>query len=318
MKDYLVFDANSLVYASQATTPLIANGMEVQAIYQTLKTIRSTMQRECNFTNVVMLWDDRAQFRIDLYPDYKGKRTDDPVKLLNREKIAAQRPILKKALRALGVTQMVSKGYEADDIAGFLTRRLNSANRKVRLCTGDKDWLQLINLQTDWFDPRERIERQCNRVTFEEFTGFQTTGQFVQAKALQGDNSDNIKGVGRIGGKSAGLIMRHFGSVEKMLAKHAELGGFNNDNLAEEMVKARMVKALNDFCTGAGLDLFKRNMAIMDLSSGDRDKDIQANLEIDRPKSKDWDEFADIVMELNMSSIYSNLDNWKRVFGGAA
>lgn len=70
----------------------------------------------------------------------------------------------------------------------------------IYLLTGDGDWLQLVRENVSWVSLREDAKhKQVNFEQFAELTGLPTPRAFLEAKALQGDTSDNIKGVGGIG-----------------------------------------------------------------------------------------------------------------------
>lgn len=111
----------------------------------------------------------------------------------------------------MGVRQMLVTSAEADDMAGLMTKKLAKAGQRVKLVTGDKDWLQMVQPGVVWFDPIR--DRECNMSNFFEFTGYRTPEQFLDGKALMGDSSDNISGVGGIGEKGAPEFVAEFGSV---------------------------------------------------------------------------------------------------------
>lgn len=310
MNGYMLVDGNSLGYAAQATQVLTANGMETQAIYQSLKMLKRARENYPEYGKVLWLWDGCAQFRLDLWPDYKGNRKDTPEKIEIKEKYHAAKPYIQRALTHLGVDQVLAPDYEADDLAGYFTRKLQAMGKDVLLLTGDQDWLQLINGKTRWYDPRSNVEKHCNRATFEEFTGVQTTAQFLECKALIGDNSDNIPGIPGIGDKASMLIMQNFGSIKNLLADYKANGEFDKDRLPNGLSRFR--KKINTFCA-AGVKDFVRNYKLMNLNDTARDSLVRENASVTRGK-RDFDAFSDLCMELSFLSITRDLRSWERTF----
>ena len=64
------------------------------------------------------------------------------------EGLAAQMPLAKDVLRAMGVTILEKEGYEADDIIGTVARLCEESEISCFIATGDKDDLQLASDKT--------------------------------------------------------------------------------------------------------------------------------------------------------------------------
>ena len=142
-------------------------------------------------------------FRHKLYSEYKGTRHGMP------DELAAQMPLIKDILRALGVAIVEKEGYEADDIIGTLSRAAFEQGMDCVIMTGDRDSFQLVNdkvtvrlasTKEDVFYTPEKIR---------EVYGVEPK-EMLEVKALMGDSSDNIPGVAGIGEKTAlGLIQKY-------------------------------------------------------------------------------------------------------------
>lgn len=186
--DLILIDTNSIGYAAHSARELKHHTGQVQAIFFGLKMIKRAVEEFATpgHTQVQALWDSRAQWRYDIHPEYKGKRDDDPVKRASRAEYKRQVPILRKALSMIGVTQVISKNEEADDLGGALVH--NNPDLNILLISGDRDWLQLVGIRCDWYDPREE-GKFVNLASFEQFTGFKNPVHFSQAKAILGDSS---------------------------------------------------------------------------------------------------------------------------------
>lgn len=310
MQNILIIDANSIGYASHSATKLHVNGREVQAIFNSLKTIRNLILKHKDYVPYV-LWDGHAQFRYDIHPSYKGDRDSTPEKVKERNAYKQQKPDIFKALYHLGVIQMRDAGLEADDLAGILVDRINNSDAKAILVTGDKDWIQLVNKNVTWFDPIR--DRQVTHKTFPELTGFATSQQFVEGKALTGDTSDTIPGVGGIGEKGAPEFLMNFQSVYKFFerADAGELDGkqpaairrFRDNEAPKDSSKYGKMLPMRD--------AFERNMALMDLRVNRPFVDLlKARGKFNKEK------FENFCNELSFLSITKNLDVWLRPFAG--
>lgn len=212
MANVLIIDGNSIGYASHYATKLTAGELETQAVFGFLRTMRELVLTYPNYKPIV-LWDGKAQWRYELCPSYKSNRKNDPKKLKIREAYVAQRPYIARGLNALGIHQLTVKTHEADDMAGHLVEKLSkNADNKIQLITGDGDWLQLVRPNVSWRDMRNDA-KQVDSNNFYDKTGFKTPYAFLQGKCLQGDSSDVIPGVAKIGEKTAPLFLAEFGSV---------------------------------------------------------------------------------------------------------
>ena len=74
--------------------------------------------------------------------------------------------------------------------------------------------------------------------------GVERPEQVIDIIGLWGDVSDNIPGVPGIGEKTAGKLINQYGSVEKLLARTAELKGKLRQNLEEHRDRALLSKRL--------------------------------------------------------------------------
>ena len=62
--------------------------------------------------------------------------------------------LIKEVLAALRIPSMVAENYEADDIIATLTTRATAEGMQVRICTGDRDALQLVSDEVTVLYPR--------------------------------------------------------------------------------------------------------------------------------------------------------------------
>jgi 5'-3' exonuclease len=214
-RDRVLIDLNSVAHAAHQGTVLKAGDQETQAVFGTLRTIR-TYKARWPHAQFIGLWDGKS-WRKAHDPEYKDNRLDDEEKRQNRARFNSQMPFLRKALQYLALPQLFALNLEADDLAALLSKKYSANGDLVRLITGDQDWLQLVTPNVIWEDHR-LDERKVNIKNLEKYTGYADVIQFVQAKALEGDVSDNLKGVGGIGEKGSKDLLSVWGRVEAFLA----------------------------------------------------------------------------------------------------
>ncbi len=293
----LIIDGNAIGNAAHNGGRLTYSGMQVQAIFGFLKSLRALLEEHKLARSPIVLWDGRAKWRFDLFPDYKKSRqegNEKPEDAARRQAYKDQRPFIQEALTLLGITQMQHKHLEADDLAGFLC---SQTTQQTLLVTGDQDWLQLVSRHISWHDPiRNHMVTHAN---FAEFTGCLDARSFVQSKALQGDKSDEISGVGGLGETYANQLLMEHNTVEHFWAK-VDAGEYTPRLVREQRLASKEGRAT-----------FERNMKLMDLRNAPRpDKE---GLVITKGKY-DREGFADFCHRFGFLSITRDLDRFASVF----
>lgn len=216
MKKILLIDGNNFMYAAQhGSRKLTAGDLEVTAIFGFMGSLRNVMLRFPGATPIV-LWDSTPNWRVDVYPEYKGNRKLNPALAAVTAALRPQRPILKDLLRDLGIRQFAVDRHEADDLAADLARKYSAKGGQVVLVTRDGDWQQLVNQETVWYDHKN--DKVINLANFKDETGYLDPIRFVHGKAIHGDVSDNIPGVGGLGEGAATLILSEFPSLTDLAA----------------------------------------------------------------------------------------------------
>ena len=170
-------------------------------------------------------------FRHVEYPEYKAKRAKTP------EDLHAQVPLIREALTALGIQQIRSDGYEADDIIASLVRLCKAEGRPAYICSSDKDLLQLIDENTFMLRPA----RGAGQTGGQERIGVEEVkaewgvkpSQILDILSLTGDSSDNVPGVRGIGDKGAISLITRFGNLDAVYENIAGIEGAIGKKLAE-------------------------------------------------------------------------------------
>lgn len=255
--DIILIDANSIGYAAMYQPNLARlahDGQSTAALHGLPMSVFKLMKRFPEATPI-LLWDGKARWRYERYPEYKSDRKADPEKVAIRDAYAAQVPHLRRLFFDLGLPQMGHPDTEADDLAGMITRRIveNDDTLNILLSTTDSDWVQSLHERVHWFKTSDETLTDLARLASEDFKDgpFDTPEQYLAAKCLAGDSSDSIEGIPGIGLKTGAKFHREYGDFETLWAR-ADAG--------EKFKGAKLQSIL----TPEARALYLRNREIMD------------------------------------------------------
>ncbi|MBD0905732.1 exonuclease [Klebsiella grimontii] len=302
----LIIDGNSLGYYHQQQPKKLHSGdMETQAIFGFI----TNMRRYASLMKArpIVLWDGFSDARRSFYPEYKANRDDNSEMKKMKEGFAIQKPLIKKAITALGVDQITALDGEADDLAGILKKRYE-ANKDIEhiyLLTADSDWIQLVDEKVTWISLREDAKhKRITMEAFSELTGYPNQRGFLEGKALQGDKSDNIQQVGGIGEKGAMDLISEYGSMVTLVKGICD-GSIVMDKGRNKTAVNNLAKnAFNEKTGCRMLEAFMRNIKLMDLIDT---KFAPQKLEVIRGEQS-LETFKQICMQLSFQSILGDLE----------
>lgn len=251
MKKLLILDSNSIInrafYGIRALSA--ADGTPTNAIYGFLN-ILTKLINEQQPDYLCAAFDLKAPtFRHKMYDGYKAQRKPMP------DELAAQMPIAKDILRAMGVTIFEKEGFEADDIIGTVSRICGENDTECFIATGDKDDLQLAGNGTKVILTVTRMGQNETTVYDENAVRERyhvSPHEFIDVKALMGDPSDNIPGVKGIGEKTAMSLVEKYHSIEYIY-----------DNIDSIDVKGKMLENLKN---GRDMAFLSKQLAEIDTS----------------------------------------------------
>ena len=132
---------------------------------------------------------------------------------------------MREVARALSVPVVEEFGVEADDIIGTLARRAEEKGFDVVVVTGDKDFAQLVSERITLYDPMAEASGRGGWTgprEVEAKLGVRPD-QVVEYMSLLGDKIDEVPGVPGVGEVTAASLVRHFGTVEELLRRSAEI-----------------------------------------------------------------------------------------------
>jgi len=175
---------------------------EYSTVFTFFRSFRSLVER-MSVDKVIVALEGYPEFRHELYPEYKANRKADPADLKKAEEyrdFSRQKDIIIDLLCKLPIEVLKHPKYEGDDLIGKLVTSIYKDDDCI-VITADSDFNQLFN-QTNNVRIYNPIKKSW--VKAPEYN-------YVMYKAMVGDTADNIKGIHRVGHKTA----------EKVLAKTA-------------------------------------------------------------------------------------------------
>lgn len=174
------------------------------------------------------------------YEGYKSNRTKAP------DTFKSQVPLIQEVLKVLNIPLYGIPGHEADDIIVYLARAAESEGVDVKIVTGDRDFFQAVNKNIHVLYNRRGITDivEMDPKAVEEKYGV-PPAKYVDLKALEGDNSDNLPGVPGVGTKTAAKLVQKYGSAEEAVAHATEQTPKLAANLAAHAEQVAVNKKLS-------------------------------------------------------------------------
>ena len=243
MRKVVLVDGNNLLFRSYYATAYSGNfmknskGFPTNALYGFVNMINKIISDE-QPEYMLVAFDKGKTFRHDKYEDYKAGRIAMP------DELKQQFPIAKDILDQMGIKWFEIDNYEADDIIGTLSKKIDEKDGYEGLIvSSDKDLLQLITDKVIVKLLKTKDHIMMDKKTFFEIYGL-TPEKMIDIKALQGDASDNIPGVKGIGEKTALKLLQDFGTLEDIYFNIAYIKGSAATKLINGREKAFQSKDL--------------------------------------------------------------------------
>ncbi len=254
MSPVLLLDLPSLYYRAFYALPTSitdSRGKPINAIRGSLTTIAQLLDKY-KPRRIIAAIDEswRPNWRVELLSEYKSHRlAADKKNELAPEELIEQLPDLIHVLALLQIAVVGIQDFEADDCLASLSK----IEKNSIIVTSDRDLLQLINrknqtvlhLLSDKSQPLWDYER------FKEVYGFEPE-QYLDYAVLRGDPSDGLKGVSKVGEKTAAKFIKEFQTIENLI-NYLSTNPSKKLSVAEENIissvsyiqKARQVTSLN-------------------------------------------------------------------------
>ena len=281
MEKVVLIDGNNLIFRSYYATAyrgeLLTNskGLPTNAIYAYVQMLIKIIAEE-KPTHIMVAFDKGKTFRHESYDDYKGGRNETPSEL------KVQIPYAKQITRAMGITVEELENYEADDIIGTYSKKIET---EVLLVSSDRDLLQLISPNV-----KMKLLKMKDFIYYDEKSFYEDYGikpiEVIDLKALMGDSSDNIKGVTGIGEKTALKLIKEYHTIDNLYKNIDNLKGKIKENLLND--KESAYKSL-------------------ELATIYLNVPIEVNLEKIVYKGSDEEELNSLLKELEFTSLFNKM-----------
>ena len=240
-----------------------SEGTYTNGIYMFFKTLLPLLEKHKITHLAVVLDRSRNTFRREIDPEYKGTRSETPKPLKDQFKM------LTEMLEEINIPVFSQMEYEADDFAGSLAKKFEK-EIPIYLHTKDGDYLQLVTDNTKVWMVTGKADTMYEELGIDKKqldipSGvFEYTPQYVKhfegvdpiqiidVKSIEGDKSDNIRGVKGVGPTSSRPLIAHYGSIEEIYKAIDDLDAKGEKDMAtyykEELgIKRSPIKNLKTY-----------------------------------------------------------------------
>jgi DNA polymerase-1 len=231
---------------------------------------------------MMVAFDTGKTFRDELFEDYKGTREKMP------DDLVTQMVRVRQVVDAFNIPRLEVEGYEADDVLGSVAVKAVDAGLGVKIITGDKDLLQLVNERVMVSLPGRSLSDAKDYLQGDviEFIGVRPD-QIVDFKALVGDKSDNIPGVRGVGEKTAVKLLAEYDTLEDIYVNLEEVATSVRNKLEKSRADALMSQELARIVT-----------------------DLDVPLDLDQARTEHFDpkEVEELFRTLEFRSLFNRLE----------
>ena len=255
MMQALLIDSSIYIFKSYFSLPEKWHAQEIgyptQAVYGFTNFLLDLLKKQ-QPKHIFCAFDESLQtgFRHQLCPNYKMNRE------LPDEALAFQLNACRQLCRVLGIAEMASDHYEADDLLGAMAQQVRTAGMQPVIVTRDKDLTQIIQQGDLYWDIGKSQPKNYQQLEQDLGVGCHQMADYL---ALVGDNSDSIAGVPGVGPKTARELLSWMPSVEHIIDNCDQLGDLPirgaaklSDKIAENQDQLLLSRKLATIVTDIG------------------------------------------------------------------
>ena len=196
-------------------------------------------------SHCVVVFDSHDEtWRHRLYAEYKQGRSATPEMLLTG---LAE---FERAFLEIGVKSFTLAGYEADDVIATMADRIGKSGSEAIILSSDKGFLQLLSECVRVYNHFEQKELDT---AFASHKFEVLVNQLTSYWAVAGDASNNIKGVPKVGKKTAVLLLKQYTSLQEILEDSQAKGPAQK--VQDNEALARLCQSLVTLKTDVTLDI---------------------------------------------------------------
>lgn len=295
----LFIDGNNLMmrsfYANERFVDSISR--PIGAIFGGFRSLFK-IAREIRPDRVFWFWDGgHSKYRKEIYPQYKQRVKPDPNDGWDLEDFLEQVALMREYLKTLGVIQFKLPDQEADDLIYSMAKIMRG--EEIVIASADRDFYQLLSDEhkVKIYSLKDNTVIDANKF-IQKYRLMPSQWQLV--RAIEGDASDNIKGVPGYGPVRALEIVQGAGNFSRL----AETVEKRTPKLAAAMLE--------------NLAVVERNIKLIDLSKFpqgliDYDK-LAIQLEDGLRLKFNKEAFWKICEEHHFNSLLAENFDWEHVY----
>lgn len=188
---------------------------------------------------LAVAFDTGKTFRDEIFPEYKATRAKMP------DDLRPQMERIRQLVDAFNLPRLEMEGFEADDVLGTIARQSAVQGLGVKIITGDRDLLQLVDERIVVNLPSGKLSEAKDYTPADvvAYWGIRPE-QVVDFKALVGDKSDNIPGVPGVGEKTAQALLTIYKTLDNIYSHLEDIEPRWRSKLAEGKESAYMSRDL--------------------------------------------------------------------------
>lgn len=248
----MIIDGNSILFrAFYAMPPLkTKKGQYTNAVYGFLNMLYKLLDDYSPDYICVAFDPKKPTFRHEQYSEYKAGRAKAP------DELVQQFDLIRNVLSIHNIKCVEIDGFEADDVAGTMSRASVENGIDVYLVTSDKDYLQLVGDNVKVLLTKKGVTniKEMDREAIKEDYEI-TPEEFVDLKALMGDQSDNIPGVAGVGEKTAIKLIKEYHNLDNLYENIDNITGKLKEKLENDKMQAYMSKTLAQIITDIPVEI---------------------------------------------------------------
>ena len=221
-KDRLILvDGSAYIFRAYYGLPPMnrADGTPINAVFGFTNMLVKLIEDYGDDKMIVIFDAARANFRNEIYPEYKANRGEAP------EDLIPQFPLIRECVKSFNIPQLEIEGFEADDLIATYVNLAEKDKIETIIVSSDKDLMQLVSKNVTMLDPMKNKKIEIKDVK-EKFGIYPEN--FCLVRSFVGDASDNIKGIKGAGFKS---LVKRFPEINE------------NSLIIEDLVKIAVEKS---------------------------------------------------------------------------
>ncbi|MBP9719536.1 MAG: hypothetical protein KBD46_03625 [Candidatus Levybacteria bacterium] len=259
MQKLILIDGNAILHrAYHALPPLTSpTGEPIQAVFGFFSMLLTILNDQKPEYLIICFDRPKPTFRQEMFAGYHQHRPKIA------DEFISQIVKVHEIVSLLNIAVFELDGYEADDLIGTLAHQIvkgkgerGKGEVQTLIVSGDRDLLQLVNSHVMVLSPLVGLKTLTiyDEQKVEEKYGV-TPAQFIDYKALIGDNSDGYPGVAGIGPKTAAGLIRKFETFENLYQNLGDVSPRIAEKLAVDAEQAALAKKLATIITDAPIHI---------------------------------------------------------------